>query len=132
MNYEEKVIMIRAIARFLKSKKILDKFCYNVKEYRHLDLDPSIPLKIRTITILSGSLDRLFRHSDRWRKKDTLEEFIVSCYSAFAWHETPEGSNFWNEIEIEWRMYVSCDKDYELAKLFGYEDMWNFRYARSV
>ena len=119
MNYEEKVIMIRAIARFLKSKKILDKFCYNVKEYRHLDLDPSTPLKIRTITILSGSLDRLFRNSDRWNKKNTLEDFIVSCYSAFAWDETPEGTLFWSDIESEWRYYVNKDKDCELVKLFG-------------
>ncbi len=111
--------MIRAIARFLKSKKILDKFCYNVKEYRHLDLDPTIPLKIRTITILAGSLDRLFSNSDRWRKKDTLEEFIVSCYSAFCWDETPEGSTFWGNIESEWRYYIVQNKDYELAKLFG-------------
>jgi hypothetical protein len=119
MNYEEKVIMIRAIARFLKSKKILDKFCYNVKAYRRLDLDPKTPLKIRTITILSGSLDRLFRNSNIWRKKDTLEEFIVSCYSAFAWDETPEGSRFWNDIEWEWRSYVADNKDFELKKLFG-------------
>ena len=119
MNYEEKVIMIRAIARFLKSKKILDKFCYNVKAYRHLDLDPSTPLKIRTITILSGSLDRLFRNSNKWREKNTLEEFIVSCDSAFCWDETPEGSGFWNNIDSEWKEYVICDKDYELTKLFG-------------
>jgi hypothetical protein len=119
MNYEEKVIMIRAIARFLKSKKILDKFCYNVKAYRRLDLDPKTPLKIRTITILSGSLDRLFRNSDRWNKKNTLEEFIVSCYSAFAWDETPEGTTFWSNIEWEWRSYVADNKDFELKKLFG-------------
>ena len=119
MNYEEKVIMIRAIARFLKSKKILDKFCYNVKAYRHLDLDPSTPLKIRTITILSGSLDRLFRSSDVFNKKNTLEEFIVSCYSAFAWDETPEGTLFWSDIECEWRRYVADNKDFELKKLFG-------------
>lgn len=111
--------MIRAIARFLKSKKILDKFCYNVKAYRRLDLDPSTPLKIRTITILSGSLDRLFRSSDMFNKKNTLGEFIVSCYSAFCWDETPEGSRFWSDIDFEWKYYVNEGKDYELAKLFG-------------
>ena len=120
MNYEKKVIMIRAIARFLKSKKILDKFCYNVKAYHRLDLDLSTPLKIRTITILAGSLDRLFGlYKGYYEHQDVLKEFIVSCDSAFCWDETPEGSKFWNSIELEWRYYVDENKDYELAKLFG-------------
>ena len=119
MNYSEKVIMIRAIARFLKSKKILDKFCYNVKAYHRLDLDPKTPLKVRTITILAGSLDRLFDSYRDYGHQKVLEEFIVSCDSAFCWDETPEGSKFWNSIENEWRYYVDENKDYELAKLFG-------------
>ena len=97
---------IRIIANFLRSKNVLEKFCYNTMVYQGYKVKPHSKLRERTIDIISKSWEKMQIAHPHWGEDYRMSEFIVSIDSAFFWEATPEGKDFWQKINTKWYYHL--------------------------
>lgn len=97
---------VKLIARFLRSKKVLEKFCYNTAKYQKIDVDNSLCPKEKVIKIISKALDNFCLINPTWDERLILQEFIIDIDSSFLWSDTIEGEEFWKDINNEWTIFL--------------------------
>ena len=97
---------VKLIARFLRSKRVLEKFCYNTAKYQKIDVDNSLCPKEKVIKIISKALDNFCLINPTWDERLILQEFIIDVDSSFLWSDTIEGEEFWKDINSEWKNFL--------------------------
>jgi hypothetical protein len=56
--------------------------------------------------IISDSFYRLKRRHPNYGSHTLLLDFIINTDSSFLWETTPEGNDFWRNLNIQWESYL--------------------------
>ena len=75
---------LRKFVHFLKEKNAYEAFIKNFEEYRKTQM--------------------FLRYIEKTRQNNFINE-------AFGWRVTPQGSNYWNKLDLSWIDYLKCENN---------------------
>ena len=130
-NYKFRNIMFALICKFMIKKGIGGKFIRNVLEYHknseYFTIPDNTSPKKKTKIVIEASINNLIRSNYGFSEAEItgnyhrMFEYFLSFFSspnsAFEWHRTIEGGNFWWNLHNDWEHHIM--KEYTVLKNKG-------------